>query len=118
MVGEKLVGPGISECTYGAFLMTMPPGRLFDVWRDPDYRGPFTAPEVLLLAALDYAREPRVVYVAPKPPRPLLRRFASRLGKKIVYLPLGSLASLSLKKLRRFHVLANRNARGWAKDYV
>lgn len=117
-LGEKLVGPGISECTYGAFLMTMPPGRLFDVWRDPDYRGPFTAAEVLLLAALDYAREPRVVYAAPHPPRTLLKRFASRLGKRIVYLPLGSLASLSLAKLRRFHVLANRDARGWARDYL
>ena len=117
-LGEKVVGPGISECTYGAFLMTMPPGRLYDVWRDPDYRGPFTAPEVLLLAALDYAREPRVVYAAPKPPRTILKRFASRLGKKIVYLPLGSLSSLPLRKLRRFHVLANRDARGWAKDYV
>jgi hypothetical protein len=117
-LGESLKGPGISECTYGGFLMTMPPGRLFDVWRDPDYRGPFTAAEVLLLAALDYAREPRVVYAAPKAPRPFLRRFAARLGKKIVYLPLGSLSSVGLKKLRRFHVLANREARAWAKDFV
>jgi hypothetical protein len=117
-LGESVVGPGISECTYGGFLMTMPPGRLFDVWRDPDYRGPFTGAEVLLLAALDYAREPRVVYAAPKPPRPFLKRFAARLGKQVVYLPLGSLSSLSLKKLRRFHVLANRAARGWAKDYI
>lgn len=117
-LGESVVGPGISECTYGGFLMTMPPGRLFDVWRDPDYRGPFAASEVLLLAALDYAREPRVVYAAPKPPRPFLKRFAARLGKQVVYLPLGSLSSLSLKKLRRFHVLANRDARGWAKDYI
>lgn len=117
-LGEKVVGPGISECTYGAFLMTMPPGRLYDVWRDPDYQGPFAASEVLLLAALDYAREPRVVYAAPKPPRPLLRRFAARLGKQVVYLPLGSLSSLSLKSLRRFHVLASKDARAWAKDYV
>lgn len=117
-LGESVVGPGISECTYGGFLMTMPPGRLFDVWSDPDYRGPFTAAEVLLLAALDYAREPRVVYVAPKPPRPNLKRFAAHLGKQIVYLPLGSLSSLSLKKLRRFHVLANRDVRTWTKDYL
>jgi hypothetical protein len=117
-LGENLAGPGISECTYGGFLMTMPPGRLYDVWSDPDYRGPFSAPEVLLLAALDYAREPRVVYAAPRPPRPLLKQFAARLGRQIVYLPLGSLSSLSLKKLRRFHVLANREARAWAKDYI
>lgn len=117
-LGENLVGPGISECTYGAFLMTMPPGRLYDVWSDPDYQGPFAASEVLLLAALDYAREPRVVYAAPSPPRPFLKRFAARLGKQVVYLPLGSLSSLSLKKLRRFHVLANKDARAWAKDYI
>ena len=83
-LGESVVGPGISECTYGGFLMTMPPGRLFDVWRDPDYRGPFTAAEVLLLAALDYAREPRVVYAAPEAPAPVpqaLRRAPRQAGR-------------------------------------
>ena len=55
---------------------------------------------------------------APHAPRAYLKRFASRIGRKIVYLPLGSLASLSLAKLRRFHVLANKDARGWAKDYL
>ncbi len=117
-LGEKLVGPGISSCTYGGFLMTIPPGRLYDVWTDPDYQGPFRAPEVLLLAALDYAREPRVVYAAKKPPRAALKRFASRLGKRIVFLPIGSLSSLRLQRLRRFHVLAGREVRGWAKEYV
>ena len=117
-LGEKVVGPGISSCTYGGFLMTIPPGRLYDVWTDPDYQGPFSAPEVLLLAALDYAREPRVVYAAKKPPRAALKRFASRLGKRIVFLPIGSLSSLRLQRLRRFHVLAGREVRGWAKEYV
>lgn len=117
-LGERLVGPGISECEYGAFLMTMPPGRLADVWTDPDYQGPFTSAEVLLLAALDYAREPRVVYAARKPPRPLMKQIGARLGKKIVFLPLGSLPAPTVTRLRRFHVLANRLVRTYARDFI
>lgn len=112
------VGPGIGRCEYGGFLMTMPPGRLADVWSDPDYR-PLTRPsEVLLVAALDYALEPRVVYVARKPPRAALRRFASRVGKRIVFLPFGSVSSSSLHRLRKFHVLSNRFVRTYARDFI
>ncbi len=116
--GRELDGPGISRCEYGGFLMTMPPGRLADVWTDPDYRYAETGAETLLLAALDYALEPRVVYAAKRPPRSALKRFAARLGKKIVYLPLGSLSSITARKLRTFHVLADRSVRSYAKDYI
>ena len=44
--------------------------------------------------------------------------FYSDDGKKIVYLPLGSLSSITTKKLRTFHVLADRSVRGYAKDYI
>jgi hypothetical protein len=117
-MGRELDGPGISRCTYGAFLMTMPPGRLADVWTDPDYDFAETPAETLLLAALDYAIEPRVVYAAKKPPRAALKRLASRMGRKIVYLPLGSLSSITARKLRTFHVLADRSVRSYAKDYI
>lgn len=117
-VGERLVGPGISRCRYGAFLMTFPPGRLGDVWSDPDYRGAESGAETLLLAALDYALEPRVVYAARRPPRSAVKRFAARLGKQIVYVPLSGLSSSAIQRLRTFHVLANRAARAWANDYV
>ena len=50
---QQVVGPGICRATYGGFLLTSPPGRLFDVWRDPDYRGTASKPEVLLMAAVD-----------------------------------------------------------------
>ena len=32
--GEKVVGPGISRCEYGGFVMTYPPGRMYFVWED------------------------------------------------------------------------------------
>ena len=34
---EHIVGPGISRCVYGGFVMTFPPLRLADVWADPEY---------------------------------------------------------------------------------
>jgi hypothetical protein len=117
-MGAELAGPGISRCDYGGFLMTYPPGRLADVWTDPDYRGAESAAEVLLMAAVDYALEAHVVYAARKPPRPALRRWASRLGRKIVYVPLGSLSQVAERKLRRFHVLAGKGVRTYAKDFV
>jgi hypothetical protein len=116
--GETLDGPGISRCQYGGFVMTTPPGRLADVFSDPDYQGAESAKEVLLLAALDYALEPRVVYAARTPPRTLFKRWAARLGKRIVYLPLGALAPAMARRLRTFHVLANRAVRLYAKDYI
>ena len=59
-----------------------------DVWTDPDYQECLSKPEVLLMAAIDYAVQPIIVYVASIPPRRILKNFASRFGKKIVYLPI------------------------------
>ena len=115
---ENVVGPGICRCEYGGLLLTFPPRRLLDVWHDPDYRGARTKGEVLLLAALDYSREKHVVYAAPRPPRSAFKQLASRLGKKIIYIPLGSLSPVRLKKLRVFHILHGHDKREIAKDYV
>ena len=52
---KNVVGPGISRCEYGGFMMSYPPRRLFDVWSDQDYCELRNKPEVLLAAAIDYA---------------------------------------------------------------
>ncbi|SNB47250.1 hypothetical protein [Geobacter sp. DSM 9736] len=116
--GDNIVGPGISRCEYGGLILSYPPRRMLDVWHDPDYSFARSKPEVLLLAALDYSREPHVVYAAAKPPRSYFRQIAARLGKKIVYIPLGSLSPVKLKQLRVFHVLYGKDKREIAKDYV
>lgn len=114
----KVVGPGIARCEYGGLMLTYPPRRLNDVWSDPMYAAAQTKAEVLLMAAIDYCVEKHVVFVAAKPPRSFFRTFASRLGKKVVYIPLGQLSPVSLKRIRVFHVLSGHRLRQIAKDYI
>jgi hypothetical protein len=89
-----------------------------DVWTDPDYRMADSKAEVLLLAGLDYTTERMVVYVAARPPRPILVQLAARLNLKIVYLPLGSLSPATLKRIRVMHILSGRDKRKIAEEYI
>ncbi len=115
---DNIVGPGMCRCEYGGFLMTYPPRRLYDVWRDPDYRFCQSKSEVLLAAGLDYSLERQVVYVAARPPRSAMRNLAERLQRQIVYIPKGALSPSRLKKIRVFHILSGYDKRALAKDYI
>jgi hypothetical protein len=116
--GGNIVGPGISRCEYGGFMLSYPPRRMSDVWQDRDYSAALGKGEVLLMAALDYSLEKDIIYAAARPTRSFLKQQAARLGKRIIYLPLGSLSPVALKKLRVFHILYGRDKRDIAKDYV
>ncbi len=115
---DKLVGPGIGRAEYGGFLMSLPPRRMFDVWADPDYDFAETKPERLLLAALDYSLERFVVYVAARPPRSIFRNIAARFGRTIIYIPIGQLSPIALKKIRVVHVLDGYDKREIAGQYL
>lgn len=117
-MGENIVGPGISRCEYGGFMLSSPPRRMLDIWNDPDYSFCRTKAEILLVAAIDYAVQPLVVYVAPKPPRNVIKSFAARFGKKIIFIPINQLSPVLLNKIRVFHVLDGFDKRGIAGEYV
>ncbi len=116
--GEIMVGPGISKCQYGGFMLTYPPMRVFDIWKDRFFDIARNKPERLLLAALDYSLEKNVVYVAPDPPSGLCQSIAARLGKKIIYIPIGAFSKITLNKIRQFHVLDGHHVRKYAHLFI
>jgi hypothetical protein len=115
---ENVVGPGICRCEYGGLLLSSPPRRMDDVWQDPDYYGLTSKAEVLLMAALDYATEKHVIHVAPRPPRSIFKQLATRRDRRIIHIPLASLSPLKLKQIRIMHILAGKDKRAIAKDYI
>jgi hypothetical protein len=115
---DHLVGPGMGRAEYGGFLMSLPPRRMYDVWQDPEYEFAETKSERLLLAGLDYSIHHYLVYVAAKPPRSIFKTIASRVGRTIIYIPIGQLSPVSLKKIRVVHVLDGHDKREIAKDYL
>jgi hypothetical protein len=116
--GEIMDGPGISRCHYGGFMLTYPPMRVYDIWKDPFFDMARSKPERLLMAAIDYCLEKNVVYVAASPPSGWCRSFAARLGKRILYIPIGVFSPVTLKKIREFHVLDGHHVRRYAHRYI
>lgn len=113
-----MVGPGISRCEYGGLLMAWPPGRMFGVWEEPYFKALPAWHEQLLCAGILYSDERIVTYIADKPPRPLLRSLAERYGRKVVFIPLGQLSPVTLRRVRRFHILHGKHVRSYAADYI
>jgi uncharacterized protein YifE (UPF0438 family) len=59
-----------------------------------------------------------VVYVAAKPPRSVFRSIAARYGRVVVYIPIGQLSPVAMKKIRVVHVLDGYDKRETAKEYI
>lgn len=116
--GADMAGPGISRCTYGGFCLTYPPGRMFGVFEDPAYEFCRGKPERLLAAAIDHCEERMIVYVAARPPAERLRVYAAHRGRRVVYVPLGELSPVRIRKLRTFHVLDGHGVRRWAPGFI
>jgi hypothetical protein len=117
-IGDDVIGPGISRCEYGGFMLSYPPGRLYDVWTDPDYHFFTDKEDKLLVAAIDYSQEKYVVYVAKKPPKSKIVSWGKRNGIDVVYIPLGALSKSTINKIKIFHVLAGHDTRDYADDYI
>lgn len=116
--GDTVIGPGVSKCEYGGFMLTYPPLRLYDIWRDDFFNGARTKAERLLLAGIDYSEEKLIAYIAARPPAGRIKSLANLYGKKVIYLPIGQFSPVTLKKLKVFHVLEGHKVREWADDYI
>ena len=56
--------------------------------------------------------------LAKDPPAPAMHQYASAQKKRIVHIPIGSMSPVTLKKIRVVHLLAGRDKRAVAKDYI
>lgn len=116
--GSDLVGPGICRLEHGGFVMSYPPMRMYDVWRDPGFDLINSKHEKLLVAGIVYSEKPGIVYAARKAPEKKWKKLAQRMGKRITYIPLGSLNPAHVRKMRTFHMLQNKGIRNIAPDYL
>ncbi|MBW7858027.1 MAG: hypothetical protein H3C43_07015, partial [Leptonema sp. (in: Bacteria)] len=115
---SHLVGPGISRCVYGGFLLTYPPGRLGDIWNDRFFKQFSNNHERLLAAAILYNEKNTVVHIAERNPSSRMNQLASRFGQRIIHLPKSSVNPVQLNRVRRFHVLDDRYKRSIADDFI
>ncbi len=116
--GVDVIGPGISRMEHGGFVLSFPPLRMFDIWGDSVFDFAESRHERLLLAGIVYSEKPGIVYTAKKPPRNSWKKFARSMEKRIVYVPLGSLNPLHVKRMRTFHMLQNKGVRNYAHEYL
>jgi hypothetical protein len=116
--GREFDGPGMSRCQYGGVLSLYPPTGRAHVWGNPRYGGARNRAEVLLKAAIDLSRKPIVAYVASQGPAPEMLALAAGRGIQILYVPLDTLSADTLKRVRTFHVLSNRELRPLAPLYL
>jgi hypothetical protein len=116
--GEEVIGPGISRCEYGGFVLSYPPYRMVDIWKDRFFDVARTKAERLLMAGVDYSEERLVAYIAARPPRSYVHTFAHHQGRKIVYLPLGQFSPVLQTKIRFFHVLESPELRKVAHLFI
>jgi len=116
--GRDLVGPGISRMEHGGFVLSYPPLRMFDVWKDPTFTFTPTRHERLLVAGIAYSEKPGIVYAARKPPAARWKKLAKSMGRRVVYIPLGSLNPIHVSKMRTFHILKNKGVRNYANEYL
>ncbi|MCZ6472519.1 MAG: hypothetical protein O6934_03685, partial [SAR324 cluster bacterium] len=116
--GINFDGPGISRCQYGGVLSLYPPTGRAQVWGNPRYGGTIGKAELLLKAAIDLSRKPIVAYVAGQGPSADLLSLAASRGIHIMYIPLDTLSADQLKRVRTFHVLADREIRPLAPMYI
>jgi len=112
--GEVLVGPGISRVKYAAIVSQFPPvGMPYLISKEN-----IELKLRLIWTAMNMSLNKIIGFVAKKPPTAAQRHFAAEQGYRIVYLPMGQLTADSLRRLRTMHLLAHRDLRDNAREYI
>ena len=115
---NNLVGPGIAESQYGGAFFVFPPRYIEDVWRDLHFHYTQTLEERLIAGACFHSRERYIALVSPCPPKTRWRQIARLYKKHLIYIPMGRFSGETIARIRRFHVLNEKNIRSYAAQFI
>jgi hypothetical protein len=114
----SMIGPGIARSRYGGLSLLFPPRLIPNIFEIDVTPPPVNSAEYLTIGALMFGKERRVAYVSKTKPSARLRKIASSFKKYLVWVPLSSFSSETLKKLQTFHVLNGKEVRSWAARFI
>lgn len=115
---ENLIGPGVARCEYGGLSLLFPPRPVPSAFAMNHPATLHTAAHLIAWGAMLFSKERVVAYVAAQKPDLALRTAARTLKKHLVWIPLSSFSSETLRRLRRFHVLNGKEVRSWATRFI
>jgi len=123
---SDLIGPGIARCRYGGLSLLFPPRPVPDIFELTESSSAVKASTAdfpnlaarLTYGALLFSAERVVAYVAGRKPGTFLRTLASRLKKRLVWIPLASFSDETIRKLKSFHILNGKEVRSWAARFI
>jgi hypothetical protein len=115
---ENMIGPGIARSYYGGLSLLFPPRPVPNVFEMDFSRSPMSLSERLTYGALLFSKERRVGFVSSQKPSTALCKIAAHFKKRLVWIPMSSFSSETLKKLRMFHVLNGKDVRSWAARFI
>ena len=119
--GDYVIGPGITHVEIGGLLSIFPAiflRSIFDPYTDYEYTDAKNKAERLLKAAIMYSKERYIAYVAEKPPRKYFYSLAGIKNRELVYVTLDNFNKESLKTIKHLHILAGRDKRRIAHNYI
>ncbi|MBD3193533.1 MAG: hypothetical protein GF317_00655 [Candidatus Lokiarchaeota archaeon] len=120
--GKYLIGPGISHVEVGGLLSIFPPDYnfpdLFSGYFDYQFKDTNNKAERLLKAGILYSREKFIVYIGKQPPKKYFYSLAGVKHRTLIYIPLDDFSKESLKTIKHIHLLAGREKRHIAHQYI
>ncbi len=119
--GDYVIGPGITHVEVGGLLSIFPAiflRSIFDPYMDYEYKDTKNKAERLLKAAIIYSKERYIAYVAKDPPRKYFYSLAGIKNRDLIYIPIDNFSKDSLKTIKHIHILAGRDKRKIAHNYI
>ena len=119
--GEYLIGPGISHVEIGGLLSIFPPITLEQVFKsfmDYEYKDTKNKAERLLKAGILYSKQRYIAYIAKNPPRRYFYSLAGIKHRDLIFIPIDNFSTESLKTIKHIHLLAGRDKRLIAHNYI